>query len=93
MRLFNIFRQKPAYPDLEDRLELCERQLKAIRLEWEDTYERITRLMGRIAKRQALEARRAETAEDAPEDAIPEQRELDPFSQKILAQRHARRQG
>lgn len=86
------FKPKPASPDLVERIETLERGLRSLRLDWDDTYEKIARMMGRIAKRQALAAR-AETAEDAPESSNGEGPVLDDFSQRVLAQRSHRRLG
>jgi hypothetical protein len=86
------FKPKPAPPGLDERLETLERAVRSLRLDWEDTYEKIARLMSRIAKRQALAAR-AETAEDAPESPNAEGPALDDFSQRVLAQRSHRRLG
>jgi hypothetical protein len=91
MRLFNIFAQNPPDSHLEERVESLERGLKGLRLEWEETYDRISRLMSRIAKRAAVA--QAKEAEDDPGDANGEEPVLDPLSQKIMALRRARRLG
>lgn len=42
--------------DILDRLEKLERSLKALELEWEDAYDKLRHMMGRVAKRaEALE--------------------------------------
>lgn len=78
------FRRKEPSPDLIERIETLERGLRAIRLEWEETYDKVARMMGRIAKRQALAEK---AAEDAPGSTIPGGVGLDPMSQAILARR------
>lgn len=92
------FRGRPASPDLIERIETLERASRSLRLEWEDTLEKLTRIIGRLSKRAALERQRAlaataegETAEDAPGSPIggPDGggHELDPFSQRVKALR------
>jgi hypothetical protein len=63
---FSDLKTRRAIADLTERLETIERTLKATRLEWEDTYDRLRRLMGRVAKR----ALRDESAVD-PEHVEP----------------------
>lgn len=65
------FRRKNPPPDLDERLLDLERTVKALQLEWEDTYDRLRRLMGRIAKREAIDGAR-KSREDAPGSTIPE---------------------
>jgi hypothetical protein len=48
---FSELKTRSAIRDLTERLETVERALKATKLEWEDTYDRMRRMMGRIAKR------------------------------------------
>lgn len=86
MRLFGLFKRSEPSPDLDERLESLERQVKRLRLEWEDVYEKVARLMGRIAKRQAL-IQEAETREDAPGPPERAGLPLDPISQQVLARR------
>lgn len=88
MALFGLFRRSDPSPDLEERLDALERSVKRLRLEWEDVYEKVARLMGRIAKRQALISA-AETAEDAPGPPERPAMALDPISQQVLARRRA----
>lgn len=79
-------------PALIERIETLERGLRGLRLDWDDTYEKLTRILGRITKRAALaEARREETAEDAPGSTNDEAPVLDDFSQRVLAARAHRR--
>jgi len=60
-------------------------EIKQLQLEWDDTFDKIRRLTGRLAKRDALDARRANGAgEPAPEHEEPL---IDPISAKILARR------
>ena len=88
------FRRKPASPDLLERIETLERGLRGLRLDWEDTYEKISRILSRISKRAALAAARgAETPEDAPQSTNAEQPALDPFSEQVLALRRRGRVG
>ena len=54
--------QKRHSPDLEERVERIERELRDLRLDWDTTYEKFATLFSRFAKR--LKA--SQTAE--PED-------------------------
>lgn len=82
------FRRKQPPIELVERLETLERGLRGVRMEWDDTYEKLMRILGRITKRAALAQRRgAETPEDAPESRETEQPVLDDFSQRVMAQR------
>lgn len=69
-----------------------ESDLKLLRGEWEDTYERVIRALRRLNKRaqdlNAREEREAETHEDAPQAAIPGMPSLDPISAAIIARRN-----
>ena len=78
---------------LDDRLEKLtdglidlERDMRSLKLEWEETYDKIHRLFGRIAKRQAIDT--------PPLPGPPEQPEnpgdgLDDISRAILARRNS----
>jgi hypothetical protein len=77
------FRRKDPSPDLLERIDALERGHKRMRLEWEETYDKVARMMGRIAKRAKLD----ETREDAPGSTIPGGMGADPMSQAILARR------
>ena len=57
-----LFAKKKAATPLEERIDQlrddCDtllRHMKVIRLEWEETYDKIARLFGRIAKRTAID--------------------------------------
>lgn len=57
-----LFRDPKSVRRLQERMdELCEsmdetrRHSRTLRLEWEETYDKIHRLFGRIAKRQAID--------------------------------------
>lgn len=70
MRLFGWFRRNRdkvgTPPDTDDRLEALERAVKAIRLEWEDTYESLHKVARKLAKREqrALQGDEAQTPPD-----------------------------
>ena len=86
------FRRKPASPELIERIETLERGLRNLRIDWDDTYEKLTRILGRITKRDALaRARGAETPEDAPESTNGAPPVLDPFSEQVMQLRGHRR--
>lgn len=88
MRLLGLFRRSEPSADLLDRLEQLERAVKALQLDWEQTYDKVHRLMARIARRQAiLEA--AETREDAPGSPIAGPAGVDRITQEVLARRRS----
>lgn len=66
MALFGFLKRREPPTPLIERVETLERVIAQLRLEWEETYEKIARLMGRIAKRQAVLEER-ESRQDAPE--------------------------
>lgn len=56
----DLFKKKPpadspptASAEVQGRLEALERAVKSVRLEWEDTLDRLTRIMGRLNARAA----------------------------------------
>lgn len=88
------FKPKPASPDLRERIETLERLQRSQRIEWEDTLEKLTRIVGRISKRAALERAAALAADGSHEDAPGSTgTPIDDFSQRVLAQRSHRRLG
>ena len=53
--------------ELEEDLEKFRSEMKRLRLEWEDTYDRLKHMMGRIAKRSAIiEAQTDSTEPEEP---------------------------
>lgn len=63
--MFESFKTARALRDHEERIELVERHLKALKIEWADTLDRLKTMMGRLIKERA----RAEKAEGAMEAA------------------------
>ncbi len=57
---FSDLKTRRAIAELTDRVETVERQLKALRLDWESTYDKMHRIAQRVAKR----AERAEADVD-----------------------------
>jgi hypothetical protein len=53
MDIFGIFRQDARLRHLEDRIETLERTLKNSTLDWDELYEKMRRLTGRVEKRAA----------------------------------------
>lgn len=49
----------------DERLRLLETQVRSLELEWQDTYSKLSRLAGRVAKTKALDDGHAKT-DDAP---------------------------
>jgi len=94
--LFESFKAHRKLKDLDERLSTVEREMKALKMEWEDTYDRLRRVVQRVAKRAEI-VERAERAQGEQETegaeentglATPVVPGLDPISQKILARRH-----
>jgi hypothetical protein len=54
--IFRRLQEGRALREVTERLESCERQLKQLRIEWEDAYDRLRHVMGRLNKRAAREA-------------------------------------
>ncbi|SRR5713101_4645937 len=48
-----IFASSSRLTDLTERLEKLERAFKALQFEWDDTYDKLRRAMGRIVKTHA----------------------------------------
>jgi len=71
---------------LEHRCEDLERHNKALRLEWEETYDKVRRSMSRISKRVAVDAK--EAAEPFVDNqAVAPESSIDPISADILRRR------
>ena len=78
---------------LDDRLEKLtdglidlEREMRSLKLEWEETYDKIHRLFGRIAKRQAIDTPPLPgppPVVETPDDG------LDEISRAIIARRNS----
>jgi hypothetical protein len=74
----------------EEALEKLEREMKAIRGEWDDSYDRLMKLVGRFTKRaQQIEQHEAETVteQEIPTGSGTGTARLDPISQRILDRR------
>lgn len=74
------------------RLDKLESDLRLMRGEWEDTYERVMRALRRLNKRaQDLNAREERAEQEGPQeppgDTIPGLPSLDPISAAIIARR------
>ena len=93
-----LFRQKIALESLEDRVrklehevEDAERHAKLMRLEWEETYDKVRHAMSRFAKRDALAKK--ENGPDLPlGPEVPTDDGLDSISRSILLRRGVLRQ-
>jgi len=59
--MFSEYSNKKRIVELEERFEKLQRDYTALKLEWADALEKITRMAGRVAKRAAL----AQEKEDA----------------------------
>ena len=67
---FSDLKTRRAIAALDDRIETLERQLKAVKLDWESTYDKLHRLAQRIAKR-AERAEALEPSEDGQDSSAP----------------------
>lgn len=72
--------------ELSDTAVDLRRQMRTLKLEWEETYDKIHRLFGRIAKRQAIDH---PPAGSVPSPDEPRSGAVDEISAKILARRAA----
>lgn len=81
--------KRPAPPaSVLERLDTLERGHKLLRMEWEETYDKVVRALGRINKRAALIAQaQEEVREDAPGSPAGGQVPSDPFSEQVRALR------
>jgi len=105
MGLFDAFATRKALKrleELEDRCERLERDVKSVRLEWENSYDKLRILMGRVAKRAEMMHEKAESegklypeAEDTPQDTTivpsPVWARLTPAQKRVQMQILARR--
>ena len=60
--MFESFKAHRKLKDLDERLSTVEREMKALKMEWEDTYDRLRRVVQRVAKRAEI-VERAERAQ------------------------------
>jgi len=79
---------KPSQPDLGqvlDRLARIESDTKLLRLEWQETYDKVSHLVGRLRKRD----RDAANAGTPPTGDVPPAAALGPTDQKVELWRRA----
>lgn len=60
-------KRQEALQELIERVEKLDRQMAALQLDWENAYDRLHQLMGRVSKRAEI-ARKAEEMHNAAED-------------------------
>lgn len=87
MRLFS----SPRVSELEERLAKAEASLGQLRLEFEETLDKVHRWMQRTRARVHVDA--TPPAPEAPEGASPASSGMDPVSARIVAQRARRFNG
>lgn len=71
---------------VEERCEVLERQRKQLRLEWEETYDKVSHQMSRISRRVAS-SKSSNGELPTGEDIAENQLGADPISQSILRRR------
>jgi hypothetical protein len=86
--MFEQFKASRRLKDVEERLETVERDFKRLRLEWEDSYDKLRTLMQRIAKRAQAVEKAQETANESDIPSESPSLPLDPVSARILARRN-----
>lgn len=76
--------------DIQERLEKLEHEIKALRWEWDDAYDKLRTLTARFAKRaQQIEKHEAmvQTAAASPTGSTTATSVLDPMTKRILERR------
>jgi DNA anti-recombination protein RmuC len=58
---FKTLRLSRAVSDLDERLSKLERAQKAVEMEWDQAWEKLKRMMGRISKRSELAERESDS--------------------------------
>ena len=77
--------------ELQHRADEAEHHAKILRLEWEETYDKVRHQMARMSRRARADAKA--NGDEPLEPAVPEPDDgIDPISRKILARRGNRRQ-
>ncbi len=67
--MFHEFSNRKRIEALEERFEKLQRDFNALKLEWADALEKITRMAGRVAKRAALAQEKEDALMGNPADA------------------------
>lgn len=87
----SLFGKKPASKPVQNamlafsaRLATLEREQRSLKLEFLETYDKVNRLMARVAKRAALDNPKPP---EPPEEALDEFSNLDPISAEIHRRR------
>lgn len=73
--MFESFKTARALRDHEERIELVERHLKALKIEWADTLDRLKQTMGRLIKERARAERATEMMEPEGTEPVPQSEE------------------
>jgi hypothetical protein len=95
--MFGELKNRKRISDLEEHFEKLQRDFNALKLEWADALEKITRMAGRVAKRSALMQEREDAMMGKDAQAPPVEGQLDlpgvltPRQARINAQIAARR--
>lgn len=69
--LRQIWDKAETLPEVGDRLAALERDMKAIKLEWEDTYESVMRAVRKLGKRQQRALQEEGEEPNAKEETPP----------------------
>jgi phage shock protein A len=84
------FKAKREKRELEERLEKVERAIAGLRLDWEETYDKMVKLVQRYTKRAEVIAQSEEQAQPANGSltgSTTATKQLDPMSKRILERR------
>jgi hypothetical protein len=76
--------------DLEERVEKVERAIAGLRLDWEETYDKLVKLVQRYTKRAEVIERSEQpdaTANVSPTGSTTVSPQLDPISRRIMERR------
>lgn len=87
--MFEGIKNRRAISDLEERFEKLARDFNALKLDWADTLDKLTRIAGRISKRAALSQEKEDLlmGEDADRQLSLIPGHQSEVQQRILARR------
>jgi|SRR5467141_79452 len=91
--MFEGLKHKRRIDDLEERFEKLARDFNALKLDWADTLDKLTRIAGRISKRAALSQEKEDALMGLPQDdpnqlGLPLSPRQELMNRQILARRN-----